>query len=54
MNKAPMWRSWERGLPPHGRPPPGPKAHDSSITTEDPDTMRGTDMTTTVEGTVRP
>jgi putative transposase len=33
----------------------GPKAHDGTITTEEPDTMWGTDMTTTVttgEGTV--
>ena len=35
--------------------PHGPKAHDGTITTEEPDTMWGTDMTTTVttgEGTV--
>ena len=38
-----------------GRQRPGPKAHDGTITTEEPDTMWGTDMTTTVttgQGTV--
>jgi transposase InsO family protein len=50
-----LMREHHLQAPRRGGHPHGPKAHDGVITTEEPDTMWGTDMTTTVatgEGTV--
>jgi transposase InsO family protein len=50
-----LMREHHLQAPRRGGHPHGPKAHDGVITTEEPDTMWGTDMTTTVttgQGTV--
>jgi putative transposase len=50
-----LMREHRLQAPRRGGHPHGPKAHDGTITTEEPDRMWGTDMTTTVttgEGTV--
>lgn len=50
-----LMREHHLQAPRRGGHPHGPKAHDGTIITEEPDTMWGTDMTTTVttgEGTV--
>ena len=43
-----LMREHHLQAPRRGGNPHGPKAHDGTITTEEPDTMWGTDMTTTV------
>jgi transposase InsO family protein len=43
-----LMREHHLQAPRRGGHPHGPKAHDGTITTEEPDTMWGTDMTTTV------
>jgi len=43
-----LMREHRLQAPRRGGHPHGPKAHDGTITTEEPDTMWGTDMTTTV------
>ena len=50
-----LMREHHLQAPRRGGNPHGPKAHDGTITTEEPDTMWGTDMTTTIttgQGTV--
>jgi transposase InsO family protein len=50
-----LMREHQLQAPRRGGSPHGPKAHDGTITAEEPDTMWGTDMTTTVttgQGTV--